>query len=414
MDSVAELIMEKGQAEAGDNLINGKRRMITFADAFQTILKGDSAYSRTDGAEPNDCNEGLMGLFCEKGVALYGCGYVGKSVAAGFVRLGIPILDVCDTRRTGIFTITGQPILTPEELRHKHARATVLICTFYGCHEIEISDALGKLGFSDSQIFCYSKIYKLIPSFAIIPVDEFLAEHYAGYQFAYDQLSDDHSRKVLLDTVRMYLTGRPKTPSIGSTEYFDRDLIALSHGEVFIDGGAYNGETTIQFAKECVSAGVCNWKSYAFEANPQKQNTIVRNLAHFQNVEIVMKGLWSHDAELEFSLDPNDIGSSFYADEICATKVAATVVSLDAFFESKPMCEWPTFIKMDIESAEYEALRGARKILRNKCPKLALCVYHHVSHPYELLRFAQECNPDYRFYLRQHAMGYYETVLYAV
>ena len=388
--------------------------MVTFPEAYKKILGEIQPTQPSGDSKPIDYGQAVIDTFSDKPVVLYGCGPVGRSVATGLVCWGVPILGVCDTHRTGIFPTTGQSIMTPLELREKYPDACVVICTFNKQYEDEISETLRKLGFGNSQILYYSKIFNDLPPFAIISPEVFYAEHYAGYQFAYEQLADDLSRQVLLDTVRMYLTGRPIPLSNASPPYFEPGLIALSNGEVFVDGGACDGGTALQFAKECVVAGVCDWKVYSFEADPQQQETIKMALAPYQNMEIVMKGLWSHETELTFSIDVNSYGSSFVLKGIYDKEVVVPVTSLDTFFESKPLHDWPTFIKMDIEGAEPEALRGARKILHNKCPKLALCVYHHVSHPYELLRIAHECNPDYRFYLRQYTMGYYETVLYAV
>lgn len=44
----------------------------------------------------------------------------------------------------------------------------------------------------------------------------------------------------------------------------------------------------------------------------------------------------------------------------------------------------PTFIKMDIEGAEYEALIGAESIITRSKPNLAICVYHAVNHIWDI------------------------------
>jgi hypothetical protein len=73
-----------------------------------------------------------------------------------------------------------------------------------------------------------------------------------------------------------------------------------------------------------------------------------------------------------------------------------------------------TFIKMDVEGAEPLALRGASRIIRSQKPRLAVCVYHHFSHLWEVPGMIHELVPEHRIYLRHHTNLEYETVCYAV
>lgn len=73
-----------------------------------------------------------------------------------------------------------------------------------------------------------------------------------------------------------------------------------------------------------------------------------------------------------------------------------------------------TFIKMDIEGAEKEALVGAQNIIRNQKPKLAISIYHKKEDIWELPALLLEMNPEYQFYLRHYSLREAETVLYAV
>ena len=74
-----------------------------------------------------------------------------------------------------------------------------------------------------------------------------------------------------------------------------------------------------------------------------------------------------------------------------------------------------TYMKMDIEGAELEALKGAEKQIRKNKPKLAVCVYHKPEDFLEIWGYLKSLVPEYRFYLRHHnAYNGSETVLYAV
>ena len=73
-----------------------------------------------------------------------------------------------------------------------------------------------------------------------------------------------------------------------------------------------------------------------------------------------------------------------------------------------------TFIKMDIEGAELETLKGARRIITEQKPKLAVCVYHKPEDIFTIPEYLRTLNPDYKFYLRHYTFAAWDTVLYAI
>ena len=72
-----------------------------------------------------------------------------------------------------------------------------------------------------------------------------------------------------------------------------------------------------------------------------------------------------------------------------------------------------TLIKMDIEGAEMNALRGAVYTIQNQKPRLAICIYHKPQDLYEIPIYIKSLVPEYRLYVRHHADLFAETVLYA-
>ncbi|MGN0909664.1 MAG: FkbM family methyltransferase, partial [Succinivibrio sp.] len=79
----------------------------------------------------------------------------------------------------------------------------------------------------------------------------------------------------------------------------------------------------------------------------------------------------------------------------------------DYFFEK------PTFIKMDIEGAELDCLKGAERILRELKPKLAICLYHKPFDIFEIPFYLKKIVPEYTFKIRQHQRSFADLVLYA-
>ena len=73
-----------------------------------------------------------------------------------------------------------------------------------------------------------------------------------------------------------------------------------------------------------------------------------------------------------------------------------------------------TFIKMDIEGAEVEALKGAKEIIQRDRPKLAISAYHRAEDIVNIPILVKEFVPDYHLYFRHYSNDVNETVLYAV
>jgi hypothetical protein len=69
---------------------------------------------------------------------------------------------------------------------------------------------------------------------------------------------------------------------------------------------------------------------------------------------------------------------------------------------------------MDIEGAELEAIKGAKRIIEEQKPKLAICVYHKPEDIWELPELILSYNKEYKFYIRHYSYKDNETVLYAV
>lgn len=85
------------------------------------------------------------------------------------------------------------------------------------------------------------------------------------------------------------------------------------------------------------------------------------------------------------------------------------MVCLDDFLQEKV-----TFIKMDIEGAEMDALKGAEQTIRKYKPKLAISIYHEENDFWEIPLLIKSFVPEYQFYVRHHSDNCSETILYAI
>jgi len=69
---------------------------------------------------------------------------------------------------------------------------------------------------------------------------------------------------------------------------------------------------------------------------------------------------------------------------------------------------------MDIEGAEFKALKGSENIILKQKPKLAICIYHTPTDLWELPLYIKKLLPDYKIYIRQNTNEIVDTVCYAI
>lgn len=74
----------------------------------------------------------------------------------------------------------------------------------------------------------------------------------------------------------------------------------------------------------------------------------------------------------------------------------------------------PTLIKMDIEGAELDALRGAKNLIERSQTALAVSAYHTPDHLWNVLLSLHELAPRHSLHLRAHAHNGFDTVAYAI
>ena len=335
-------------------------------------------------------------ILSQKPLVLYGAGAVGVSVVRTLRHYGIEADCFCDKSKTGIQKETGLLIISPQVLISDYADANIIICSVNYADEIRRD--LFDLNINQDRIFSRDSL--LIHEMTIEDIEQYIA----GYERVYSLYRDNRSKQIVLGRIKYYLTSLPLDSSPSTNQYFDPELITPSCGEIFVDGGMYTGDTAECFFEW---VGVNYTHYYGFEPDGENYSFAMKNLEGRRNVTIIQKGLWSGETQLSFS--GNLTSSSKLTDEESAGSIG--VISLDEYFIDK---EPPTFIKMDIEGAEFEALKGAERIIRENKPKLAVCAYHKPEDIYTLPELIKSFCVDYQFYLRHYTNFIYETVLYAL
>lgn len=185
---------------------------------------------------------------------------------------------------------------------------------------------------------------------------------------------------------------------------YNHPIIKAEEGDIIVDGGTYD------FKSAYVYLARTDFKSYChcFEAN---MNNIDYDYIKRKNIEkyitINNKALYNVD-DLDLSVTDTKYSSTVGS----VGNVNVKSIKLDTYFKDK---EYPTLIKLDIEGAEIEAIKGMADILKNKKPKLQIAVYHNSNDIFEIPLLLNSINNEYHdFHLGYHSnYGWCDrTILY--
>jgi len=232
----------------------------------------------------------------------------------------------------------------------------------------------------------------------------YLEERRDEFEAAYRLLADRPSRNAFVDFLNVRISGKPLFAGVAAGPQYFCDILPLERNEIFVDCGAYDGDTLFCFLDR---TGGFYDRIYAFEPDPNNCRRLERNIAQrgLEKIEVLQKGVWNEKKTLAFS-SPVSTASRIAQDGSWSIEVD----SIDNILgDSKA-----TIIKMDIEGAELTALNGARSVIAREKPKLAISVYHKAEDLVTIPFFLSGLLPKHNFYLRRHSCFSLETVLYAV
>ena len=230
-----------------------------------------------------------------------------------------------------------------------------------------------------------------------------------------DILEDERSKEIMLTLIKNWFDF--DVNAIGYEEIFTNDqyypagIIKLSDKESFVDVGAYNGDTVFDFLKRTDN----NFDFiFAFELdnkNFREMELAVDKLGINlkRKIKLYNSGLLDEEKDVYYETGGSGMQSTFINVINTASDCGKTVRLSDVLRNEKV-----TFIKMDIEGSEPQALSGAEEIIKKQKPKLAICVYHKPEHLWEIPLYLKKIVPAYKIYVRHHTLLEYETVCYAV
>lgn len=330
-------------------------------------------------------------------------GIAGLSMLNELRDIGISVDFFCDNSIQKIGQkYEGVECISLEELKKKKDNTMVVIETLY---YKEIYKQLRELGFLNLERLLTNKF----------EIDKYLNKSRANIVIdkifkLIDILEDEESKKIICKiieswTLKEYEYGFFDDIYIGN-QYFNEEVIKLSDKESFVDVGAFTGDTMEKFLK---NVNYNFKKIFLFELNKSIYEDLKINISKY-NKEISNKiipynyGLSKEGQTIKYS---DGISTSSISD---SGVLLGKVIDLDTILDGESV----TFIKMDIEGSEMDALMGAEKTIKRFKPKLAICIYHSAEDLWRIPLYIKKIVPDYKIYIRHHTDMLYETVCYAI
>jgi FkbM family methyltransferase len=347
-----------------------------------------------------------------RAIVLFGAGVIGKKALGALRSLDIEPLAFADNNRA-IWgqAVDGVQVLSPDEAAERFGRKAAFVVTVWtpGASCPKVFRQLRDLGCAKVIPF-FPLLWKCPQAFGstyCLDLPHKVLQQRDSVQVGLSLWADEASRSEYLAQVRLRLLGDLDglPPPCPFDQYFLDDLFRLTDNEMFVDCGAYDGDTLRAFIgrRGAAFAGFLALEPDA--ANFQKLRESVAALAPdiARKVQLQPCAVGATNGRVRFTAAGT--GSAISADG--AGEVQC--VALDRVAAS----DLATYIKMDVEGAEADALMGAERLIRDRLPLLAIAAYHKQDDLWRIPLLIRSFSSQYRLFLRPHDAAF-ELVCYAI
>ncbi len=229
---------------------------------------------------------------------------------------------------------------------------------------------------------------------------EFAKKHKSELEIVYDLLADEQSQKTFYNMVMFKLTGEFKYlfECEANEEECFKNILQLKENDSFLDLGAYNGDTVLQFINR-VGKNVIT----AIEPDVKTFKKLIKNTEDY-NINLINAAISDENGVAEFS-GVNSRGSTIGKGETVKT------ITVDSLTKSKKY----DYIKFDVEGAELKGILGAEQTIKRDKPKMLISCYHKSEDYFTIPLKVLEFNPEYKVYMRHFpAVPAWDTCFYFV
>jgi FkbM family methyltransferase len=225
------------------------------------------------------------------------------------------------------------------------------------------------------------------------------------------RFGDELSRRTLRARIAAITSGdrRPLLEVMlpAHLEYYNRGAMAASlvprDDEIFVDVGAAHGDTVARFV-ETVQG---RFKAvHAFEPTPGQFEALAAYTAGDARMHAHRNAVGEAPGKLTFYDHPrNPFAGNALTQDVAAVAIEVDCVRLDDVLAS---C---SLVKLDVEGFETRVLRGARRLVGECRPDMAITCYHYPQDLFEILAEVDAIHRYRHIALRHFGPSLHDTVM---
>ena len=340
---------------------------------------------------------------------LFGAGRLGLFTLAGLRRAGIEPLAFADNDpKLWNSKIEGLKVFSPRSAAEQFSENAVFIITVYT--STPVWKQLTVMGLKVASFAALAWQYpQFLTPHGGVEIPKKIFTHHNEVRNALKLWADDTSRLEYIGQLywQTTLDSSILPPHLPQNEiYFANDLFSQFTEEVFVDCGAFDGDSLQEFLKRQANSFS---QIIAIEADPVNCKHLGARISSFPDeIKNKIKVMQIAVGEKRGTVTFNATGTA--GSSIGLGSYQLECASLDDLLNGIH----PTYIKMDIEGAEPDALLGTSKTIQQDMPVLAICLYHMQEHLWQIPLLIRSLNNQYNFFLRRYADECWELVCYAV
>lgn len=317
-----------------------------------------------------------------KPIVLYGMGNGADKI--------INVLNSYDISFSGVFAsdgfvrnkeFHGHKISSYDLLKQKFGDMIVLLC--FGSSRDEVIENIKRIS-QEQELYA--------PEVPVIGgglfTEEYLNSNLDALNEVYNSLADEKSRETFEDIINFKLSGKIDYLfhcEVSEAEPYE-SFLKLNKKEDFLDLGAYNGDTVKDFLSR-----VKEYNSIiAVEPDEKSYRKLSLNMKDTKNVVCVNKCISSFSGKGNFGMYGGRNST------VASNGRETEFITVDSLLKGKPV----SYIKMDVEGQEAEAIKGARETILKCKPKMLISCYHKTDDFLKLPKAVNEIRGDYKIYLR--------------